>query len=150
MFHKSSFSFDIQHHTEGKLHCNADPLSRYPEILKDKAIYNEQDLYISPENAKPLLAGSSQCSPSGVSILTSRDSDFKIIDNDVLGPVVVAVETKQKPNISQQKSRTYSNGIDCTFRMVYSFRTTRTRKEIISDSTASIPIAKVFKKIRGG
>ena len=46
------FSFDVQHR-KGKLHGNADPLLRYPEIVTD----DEQDLAtVSAENALPLLA----------------------------------------------------------------------------------------------
>ena len=95
------FSFDIQH-CKGKLHGNADPLSRYPEIVKD----DEQDLAtLSAVNAEPLLAAVSvlpvllECSPAEIWKLQ--------LDDDVLGPIAVAVETKQKPNISQQKSRAY-------------------------------------------
>ena len=95
------FSFDIQHH-KGKLHGNADPLSRYPEVVKD----DEQDLAtVSAENAEPLLAA-----VSALPVLLER-SPAEIrklqLDDDVLGPIAVAVETKQKPNISQQKSREY-------------------------------------------
>ena len=92
------FSFDVQHH-KGKLHGNADSLSRYP---KD----DEEDLAtVSAENAKPLMAA-----VSALPVLSERspaEMRKMQLDDDVLGPLLVAVETKQKPTISQQKSRVY-------------------------------------------
>ena len=98
------FNFDVQHR-KGKLHSNADSLSRYPEGPEKGEQYQASS---TPEKNLSLIAAL-----DALPALTERSPteirELQLAD-EVLGPLMLAIEAKQKPdaNTTRGRSRPYA------------------------------------------